>query len=191
MIRIPAFYMLWFSFVLSLLVPAVITSYYKTFGQAFIKNDQYLSLVGSISSILNAVGRPMWGVLLDRFPFKVCLLLLDSSLLCFTITLYISKIIESETMLMIWICALYLSFCGIYVIMPIIVVRCFGQKYFTMNYGLMYTCGVVSSLSTPIFGALINQIGWFGMFCCLTGCVSVSWFMTFFFYVKKSDGIDI
>jgi hypothetical protein len=43
----------------------------KTFGQTFIKNDRFLSIVGSVSSFFNALGRLFWGFLVDKLPYKV------------------------------------------------------------------------------------------------------------------------
>ena len=43
----------------------------KPFGQTFIKDDQFLAIIGSVSQVFNAAGRPFWGFLIDRLPFKV------------------------------------------------------------------------------------------------------------------------
>ena len=46
---------------------------YKSFGQTFIANDFFLSQVGSFASVFNACGRLIWGRLMDKTSFKVCL----------------------------------------------------------------------------------------------------------------------
>ena len=45
----------------------------KPFGVDLKYDDQYLALVGSLASIFNAMGRILWGRLMDKFNFKVTL----------------------------------------------------------------------------------------------------------------------
>ena len=40
--------------------------FYKAFGQSFIADDHFLSLVGAVSSIFNCSGRLFYGLLMDR-----------------------------------------------------------------------------------------------------------------------------
>ena len=47
-----------------------IASSYKNFGDAFIDNDRFLSIVGSVSSIFNGSFRYVWGYLMDKTSFK-------------------------------------------------------------------------------------------------------------------------
>ena len=49
----------------------ILNSFEKTFGQTFIKNDSFLSIVGSVSSFFNALGRLLWGYLVDKLCYKV------------------------------------------------------------------------------------------------------------------------
>ena len=44
---------------------------YKSYGQMFIKDDQFLTLMNSISSILNIFLRLLWGLIIDKLSFKV------------------------------------------------------------------------------------------------------------------------
>ena len=43
----------------------------QAYGQTFIHDDHFLSLVASVSAIFNAVGRPFWGLLADRTGYRV------------------------------------------------------------------------------------------------------------------------
>ena len=43
----------------------------QAYGQTFIHDDHFLSLVASVSAIFNAVGRPFWGLLADRAGYRV------------------------------------------------------------------------------------------------------------------------
>ena len=43
----------------------------QAYGQTFIEDDKFLALVGSFSSVFNALGRVFWGHMMDRTSFKV------------------------------------------------------------------------------------------------------------------------
>ncbi len=125
----------------------LVLSYYKTFGQTFIKNDSYLSIVGSVSSFFNAIGRLLWGYLVDKLPFKICYLIQLTIIFVFVSTIYLTKFMpENQIFYLIWVCAVYFTQCGIFVITPTAVAKCFGQKNFTTIYGLMFLLNVNNAL---------------------------------------------
>jgi MFS transporter, OFA family, oxalate/formate antiporter len=125
--------------------PGMITTYYKTFGQTFINNDNFLSITGSVSSLFNACGRLLWGYLADKLSFKICYLIQSTICIALVSTFYLTKLIETynEIFYLIWVCAVYFTQCGVYVIMPTVVVKCFGQKNFTSIYGLIFLLCVI------------------------------------------------
>jgi hypothetical protein len=43
---------------------------FKTFGAAYIKDDKFLTLIGSIGALVNGLMRIFWASLLDYFPFR-------------------------------------------------------------------------------------------------------------------------
>ena len=126
--------------------------YLKPFGQTFIKDDEFLAIVGSVSQIFNALGRPFWGFVIDRVSYKVSLKKLKKSIhilfkvnkktkkLCFltantllvalTGTFYLTEIMAFKGVYLIWICLFYFFTCANFIIQPIVAARCFGQKNF-------------------------------------------------------------
>ena len=70
-VRQPAFYVITVMFFNFGHASSVVVNYYKTFGQTFISDDSFLSIVGSVSSAFNATGRLLWGYLVDKIPYKV------------------------------------------------------------------------------------------------------------------------
>ncbi|RTG89043.1 uncharacterized protein DC041_0000735 [Schistosoma bovis] len=56
----------------------------KLFGQEFISDDKYLSIVASITALFNAGGRIMWGAIVDRISFKTV-----GSILCSVVSMFI------------------------------------------------------------------------------------------------------
>lgn len=69
--KFAVFWML-FGKIFTQLVPCgLVITYYKTFGQTFIIDDQFLSQVGSIAAFFNAFGTFFWGYIIDRSVYKV------------------------------------------------------------------------------------------------------------------------
>lgn len=71
LIRSPLFYALWFTFLFNDQSIIGVTGLYKAFGLSFCTDDSYLTLIGSLGSISNALGRLIWGLLSDRHEYKV------------------------------------------------------------------------------------------------------------------------
>ena len=43
----------------------------QSYGQSFIKDDQFIAVVGSVAAVFNAIGGVFWGHVADRFGFNV------------------------------------------------------------------------------------------------------------------------
>ena len=70
-IKMPIFYIILLMYLNSGHGATFVITFYKDFGQTFIYNDDFLSIVGSLSSLFNASGRLFWGRLIDKISFKV------------------------------------------------------------------------------------------------------------------------
>ncbi|CAF0966203.1 unnamed protein product [Brachionus calyciflorus] len=152
-----------------------IVPFYKTFGLTFIENDKFLATVGSVCSIFNSTGRLFWGYLVDKLPFKVCYLILMTSIISLVSTIYLTKFIDSKEIYLVWVST----------------AKCFGQKNFTAIYGSTYVFDIPSSFLTAYLASFEEELGWFWLFF-IGSCISLlGWIMGFVFYVKKSDGEDI
>ena len=64
------FYMLLATRFCSVLINQSVSGFYKAFGQSFIADDHYLSLVGAVSSIFSCSGRLFYGVLMDKTSYR-------------------------------------------------------------------------------------------------------------------------
>jgi MFS family permease len=71
MLKTKEFYMLWFTFFFNQQAIGWGTVMYKPFGQAFIHDDRFLALLGSVASVFNLLGRIFWGALADRTSYRV------------------------------------------------------------------------------------------------------------------------
>jgi MFS family permease len=138
-----------------------ILTFYKTFGQTFIADDDFFTNVGTAASLANAFGRLGWGFLADKIPskvhfslnssrfivlqllrknnftFKLCILIVQTLLLALISTFYCSKIIGDKLVYAVWVVAIYLAMSGIPSTLPSIMSRTFGQKHFKAIYGFV------------------------------------------------------
>ena len=70
-LRSPLFYALWFTFLFNEQSIIAVTGLYKAFGLNFWSDDKSLTVIGSLGSISNALGRLFWGCLADRVEYRV------------------------------------------------------------------------------------------------------------------------
>jgi len=74
MIKTRPFITLWFMLFLNNACVILVSTLYKTYGQSeVINDDQFLTLLGSISALCNGVGRITWGFAADKTSFRVSL----------------------------------------------------------------------------------------------------------------------
>ena len=48
----------------------MIAALYKAFGQTFIRDDLFLGVLGSITSVFNCSGRLFYGAIMDKASYK-------------------------------------------------------------------------------------------------------------------------
>ena len=71
----------------------VISAYYKAFGQSFIRDDKFLSIVGAITSVFNCSGRLVYGIIMDKFAYKVSMSIEACLLVILMSTFYLTSLI--------------------------------------------------------------------------------------------------
>lgn len=152
--------------------PGFIVAFYKAFGLSFIDDDKFLATVGSVSSIFNSVGRFLWGYLVDKFPFKICILFLSTAIIALVSTIYFNKFFEIKELYLIWVCAIYLCQCGMPVMVPTIIAKSFGQKNFNAIFGSIHFFSLPNVLLIATLASYAEQIGWFWLFF-IGSCISL------------------
>ena len=85
--------MLWVTRLSVVMLSNVISAYYKAFGQTFIKDDRFLSVVGAITSVFNCSGRLVYGMIMDRFAYKVSMTIEACLLIILMSTFYLTSLI--------------------------------------------------------------------------------------------------
>ncbi|XP_067670073.1 oxalate:formate antiporter-like [Haliotis asinina] len=162
-LRSKLFYMLWVIYGCVVLGIFFVTNFYKTFSQTFIKDDHFLALAGSVGSAFNALGRPFWGAVGDKIGYREALTIVigvfGTAGATFTLCEYGEKV-----MVMIWLCLIYGTFSGFYALMMSLTVSLYGQKYYSVNYGLLFTSMIVVQLAGALLTSqLKSAIGWQGI----------------------------
>ncbi|CAL1545164.1 unnamed protein product [Lymnaea stagnalis] len=191
MIQSKNFWLLWFIFLLNGQGSTFISSLYKAYGQTFIVDDTFLALVGAFAALFNAVGRIIWGLIADRFSFRVSLLLVCAFFTCLMLTFQVSEH-GGKPLFFIYVCLLFGSFSGSFALFPTATAKCFGRKNLSVNYGLVFT----SQMITAPLGALLSQnlkssIGWNGLFFMVSGFSFLGFVLTIMFRGKDKKGNEI
>ena len=97
--RTKELYLLWVTRLSVVLITQVIAALYKAFGQTFIFDDHFLSMVGSVSSFFNCSGRLLYGFIMDKTSYKVGMSLEAVLLTLLMSTFYLTSLVgQDETM---------------------------------------------------------------------------------------------
>ena len=180
----PSFYLLWYMFLANGLSTTVIATLYKFFGQSFINDDHFLSIVGSIAAIFNCLGRIVWGLIADKISYKFALVVLSGVMTIFTLTLY-SSTEGGKTMFFFWMCIIFFCIGGNFSLFPTAIGRAFGLQYVSVNYGLLFTSQVAAgSVGALLSSALKIYIDFYGLMFVVSG-FSFSTFILAILYKPK------
>lgn len=114
---------------------------FKTIGLEYGYDDSFLTIVGSLGSIMNGTNRPFWGYLFDKrsYRFAYMIICCIQIAICFTfpaVNMY-------QAAFLIWLCILYSCSGGTFTQLAPIAVRIYGRAtgvkvyaYFVFAMGL-------------------------------------------------------
>ncbi|KAH9515447.1 hypothetical protein Btru_014469 [Bulinus truncatus] len=191
MLRNKYFYLIWFIFLFNGQGTVFVSTLYKAYGQTFISDDSFLALVGAFAAVFNALGRIMWGSIADRFSFRLAMLTVCTAFSALMLTLQLSEY-GGKALFFTYICLLFGSFSGSFVLFPTATAKCFGRKYLSINYGLVFTSQIVTApLGAFLSQSLKSSIGWNGMFFLVAGFSFISFLLTVLFNAKNKGGSEI
>ncbi|XP_046342150.1 oxalate:formate antiporter-like [Haliotis rufescens] len=186
-----AFYTLWLCFLFNGQGVVFLSSLYKDYGQTFITNDVFLAVSGAFASAFNFSGRMFWGFIADRFSFKTAMMCMCTSFSCLMITFNVTPL-GGEALYFIYVCLLFGTLAGNYSLFSVAAARSFGEKYYPINFGLIFTSQTITApLGAILASQLKAQIGWFGMFSLIAGFSFLSLLLITTFNVKNSKGRPI
>jgi len=89
-------YLLWVTRLSVVLITQVIAALYKAFGQTFIYDDHFLSMVGAVSSLFNCSGRLLYGFIMDKTSYKVGMSIEAVLLTLLMSTLYLTSLVGQD-----------------------------------------------------------------------------------------------
>lgn len=193
------FYMLFFTLMLNIQTVTFFNAMYKAYGQTFISDDHFLALIGAFAAIFNAGGRITWGVLVDRYTYKKCMMALCSNVTALLLTMQLTPY-GGKPMFAIWTFLLFFSMSASYTLIPTCTSRTFGPKHAGTNYGMIFFNAVFGAPATALISQFLSgPLGYVGMYYLLSGFLAISFLITCLFRersvaeeIKKpmADAID-
>jgi len=175
------FYMLWVSRFCANMITLSVAGFYKAFGQSFISDDHFLSLVGAVSSIFNCSGRLFYGIFMDRTSYRTAILVEMVILTTLVSTLSLTSGL-GKIGFALWIWAIYGTFPGTYSTQPAVTTQTFGHKYGGTIYGFLFTSDMCSAALVGVLSKFLLSSGnWTAYFLPLAGFGAVALLVTFFF----------
>lgn len=182
MLSNPMFYALYFIFTASSITRSFITALYKAYGlEEVSNNDLIMMIILVIASIVNMLGRTVWGCLADKTSYKFAFVLLSAMMSILVSTLYATSAVH-WVMYLIWISGINFGIGGYFAIFPVAVAEVFGSRDVGLVYGIIYTGqvfgGIIAALLSQV---LVNWIDWYGTFFALAGIEIVSFLLVLLF----------
>lgn len=154
-------------FLLGSLGGLVTLSTYKVFGILTFLDDHFMSMVvGSFSSLSNALGRIFWGVLSDRLgAYRALLILcLTLSLTFFTWILTITPL-DSKWAFALWVGIICFCHGGNFAIYPALTADLFGRTNAASNFGVIFLgyglCSLVGLAVLPRLSTDLSPLNYF------------------------------
>ncbi|KAH3811835.1 hypothetical protein DPMN_140250 [Dreissena polymorpha] len=186
--RTRALYVVFFSSMIINIGTGFVFNLYKAYGQTFIADDQFLSVVGSMSSVFNCLGRPFWGLVMDRFGYRVTMWCISGGLTVACATLTLTEGMP-KGLFMLWVCVVSGLSCGLWAVFPATISRLFGIKHMALLYGFIGWGTAFSSLLSALAGTgLRASLGFSGLFYMASGTSGLGVLVTILFNGKDYTG---
>ena len=186
------FYMLLIMLTIGQTISSFVNPLYKSFGlQEIVRNDHFLTLVGSVGAIVNLIGRIVWALLADLTNYKLTLVIHGAFQSFFLLTFYATTS-GGKFMYFFWVCCIFFGIGGYVSLFPGATVKSFGPKDISLNYGIMASCALTigSLLAGCMSQAMVNIIEWYGTFFALGGISCVYFIFTLLYQHKNYGSAD-
>ena len=165
-LKTPVFYAIFlygFSNMYSLLLKS---NFYKEFALLYIRDDRYLTLVGTFIPVVASVSRVFFGICINKQYLTIKDTIIYSisvnSTLC-SFWYFVPQV--SSGLYMVLILGLASVQSLYYALMPIACFYIFGPDYFSSNYGLLYSVLFIAGLMEPLaVTSLLEVLGWKWLF---------------------------
>ena len=179
-IRLPQFWMLWITFVLSAISGLMVIGSYASFAKTVDAGDNFIYVIGtvdfvfigSLAALFNGAGRVIWGLVADYMTYKKAMLLMFSTqaILMF---IYFTTNINAFYFAVIT-CVIYFNFGGNFSLFPTATTDLFGAKNLGPNYGMVFTAyGIAGFIGAVGVSLLVTAFGSYLILFIVMGCMSV------------------
>lgn len=132
----------------------------------FLENDHLITTIGSVGIICNGLFRSAWGILFDHFSYRKIIITINICLLAFCGLILIA--VQNVVTYFLIIPGIYLSYGGLYAILPTQSVRVLGpvigSKLFWLLFG-GFTLAAIIQFTLQYF--LLTYLGSDGYYYCL------------------------
>ncbi|MFX1391076.1 MAG: OFA family MFS transporter [Promethearchaeota archaeon] len=155
-LKLPQFWMLWATFVLSAISGLMVIGSYSRFIESYLIVD--FVLIGSLAALFNGLGRIIWGKLADLITYKKTMYFMFS-IQAVLLLLYFTTSVN-ELYFLIMTCAIYFCFGGNFSLFPTATADLFGMKNLGPNYGMVFTAyGIAGFLGATMTLPIVAAFG--------------------------------
>ncbi|MCX7883748.1 MAG: OFA family MFS transporter [Caloramator sp.] len=158
MLRSKNFYILWTCFAIATFVGLMIIGITGPVGEDIIEiSSSYIALYVSLFSVFNGIGRPLFGYLSDKLkPSNIIML---SYVLIFSASVLVLFLNKGSVLLyLISFVLFWINFGGWLSIAPALTSKFFGNKYYSENYGIIFTAYGVGAIIGNLTSGIIKDI---------------------------------
>lgn len=127
---------------------AFIAFNYKEYGETLTRDDNLITLIGSLGALSNSFSRIFWCWLFDRYSFRTIQLILNSSQIVYMILIIVIKDPYVYAVLVILIYFSYGANFGLY---PTQTVRIYGDSDGSRIYPIAFTAFSIASVIQFLF----------------------------------------
>jgi len=165
-IRLPQFWMLWVTFILSAISGLMVIGSYASFAKTVDAGDNFIYvigiadfvLIGSLAALFNGAGRIVWGKMADLITYKKAMLLMFTTQAILLFIYFTTNV--SEIYFLIITCAIYFCFGGNFSLFPTATTDLFGSKNFSSNYGVLFTAyGIAGFIGAVGVNLIVTAFG--------------------------------
>ncbi|XP_076308904.1 apicoplast pyruvate carrier 1-like isoform X2 [Tachypleus tridentatus] len=137
MFKTREFYILTFTMALSFQSILFMIAMTKAYGQTYIKDDFFLSVVTALTGVTNSVSQPIWGLLLDKTSYKDCMASVNALLTAFMLTFYATPY-GYKIMFTVWVLAIEFVMSAVFVLIPAACAKVYGAKHSGTSVGFVF-----------------------------------------------------
>ncbi len=179
-IKLPQFWMLWATFILSAISGLMVIGSYAAFAKTVDAVDDFIYvigtadfvLIGSLAALFNGLGRIVWGKMADIITYKRAMLLMFITQAILLFIYFTTRFNEIYFLLM--TCAIYFCFGGNFSLFPTATTDLFGSKNLGPNYGMVFTAyGIAGFVGATMVSAFVSIFGSYLILFIVMGLMSV------------------